>query len=87
MSATWPLGRLEARAVARARWFHAALALAAGLVAFFVVVAARESAVLGFTGFGRVMGGVVQASLLLLPLLALLATSQSVTAARADGVL
>ncbi|MDP2312901.1 MAG: ABC transporter permease subunit [Pseudomonadota bacterium] len=81
------LTRLEAHSVARARWFYAALALALGLVAFFVAVAARESAVLGFTGFGRVMGGVVQASLLLVPLLALFSTSQSITSARAAGVL
>ncbi len=87
IGSAWPLGRLEVHGVARARWFYAALALAGGLVAFFVLVAARESAVLGFTGFGRVMGGVVQASLLLLPLLALFSTSQAVTSARADGVL
>lgn len=84
---TSALFRLEWHAVARARWFYAALALAGGLVAFFVLVAARESSVLGFTGFGRVMGGVVQASLLLLPLLALFATSQSITTARQAGVL
>ena len=84
---TSALLRLEWHAVSRQRWFYAALALSAGLVGFFVLVAARESSVLGFTGFGRVMGGVVQASLLLLPLLALFATSQSVTAARQSGVL
>lgn len=79
--------KLEARAVLRARWFVAALALAVGLVGFFLVVAARESAVLGFTGFGKVMGGVVQTSLLLVPLLALASTAQSVTSARQSGVL
>ncbi|MFZ5479442.1 MAG: ABC transporter permease [Myxococcota bacterium] len=79
--------RLEARGVVRARWFVAALALAVGIVGFFVLVASRESSVLGFTGYGRVMGGVVQASLLFLPLLAVLATAQAVTGARQQGVL
>ncbi len=79
--------RLEAGAVMRQRWFAAALALAVGIVGFFVLVASKESAVLGFTGFGRVMGGVVQASLLFLPLLAVLATAQAVTGAHQNGVL
>jgi ABC-type transport system involved in multi-copper enzyme maturation permease subunit len=81
------LDRLEAHAVIRARWFYASLALATGIAGFFLLVAARESSVLGFTGFGRVMGGVVQAALLLLPVLALFATSQSVTSARQAGVM
>lgn len=84
---TGALLRLEAHAVARARWFGAAIVLALGLVGFFLLVAARESSVLGFTGFGKVMGGVVQASLLLVPLLALASTAQAVTAARQSGVL
>ena len=71
----------------RARWFLAALGLAASLVGFFVLVATRESAVIGFTGFGRVMGGVVQASLVFVPLLALTSTTQAVTAAKQAGVL
>ncbi len=78
---------LELRAVARARWFYASLVLSVLLVGFFLVVAARESAVLGFTGFGKVMGGVVQVSLLLVPLLALASTAQAVTAARQAGIL
>lgn len=79
--------RLEGQAVLRARWFGVTLLLALGIVGFFLVVAARESSVLGFTGFGKVMGGVVQTSLLLVPLLAILATAQAVTAARQSGVL
>ncbi len=81
------LARLEARSVIRARWFFASIVLSALLVGFFLVVAARESSVLGFTGFGKVMAGVVQASLLLVPLLALASTAQAVTAARQAGVL
>lgn len=79
--------RLELRAVLRARWFVASIVLALGLVGFFAVVAARESAVIGFTGYGRVLSGVVQASLLFVPLLALFSTVQAVTGARQDGVL
>lgn len=81
------ISRLEARAVVRARWFAAAVTLAVGLVGFFGLVATRESAVIGFTGFGRVMGGVVQASLLFLPLLAVSSTAQAVTGAQQQGVL
>ncbi len=81
------IARLEALTALRARWFLAALALSAGMVGFFVLVSVRESAVLGFTGFGRVMGGVVQASLLLLPLLATLSTTQAITASQQQGIL
>lgn len=79
--------RLEGHSVVRARWFAASVALSVALVGFFLVVAARESAVLGFTGFGKVMAGVVQVSLLMVPLLALASTAQAVTAARQAGVL
>lgn len=81
------IARVEIHGVLRARWFAAAIVLAAGLVGFFMLVATRESAVVGFTGFGRVMGGVVQASLLFVPLLALASTTQAVTSARQAGVL
>lgn len=84
---TSAIARLEVRAVLRARWFLASVALAAALVGFFALVATRESSVIGFTGYGRVLGGVVQASLLFLPLLALFSTTQSVTGAQQQGVL
>lgn len=79
--------RLEAHSVLRQRWFAAGILLCIAVVGFFTIVAAHESAVIGFTGFGRVMGGVVQAALLFVPLLAMFSTSQAVTAARQDGVL
>lgn len=79
--------RLELRGVLRARWFFAGVALSLAMVVFFVVVSLRESAVLGFTGFGRVMGGVVQTSLLFLPLLAVFSASQAIPTARQQGVL
>jgi ABC-2 type transport system permease protein len=79
--------RLEARSVGRARWFAASVVLSLAVVGFFLVVAARESSVLGFTGFGKVMAGVVQVALLMVPLLALASTAQAITAARQSGVL
>jgi ABC-2 type transport system permease protein len=82
-----PLVRLESHAVLRQRWFVAAIGLAAATVGFFFLLASRESEILGFTGYGRVMAGVVQASLLFVPLLALLATAQAVPASRDSGVL
>ncbi len=87
MSHLGPLLRLESHAVLRQRWFAAAIVLAVAMVGFFFVVATRESSVLGFTGYGRVMAGVVQASLLFVPLLAMLATAQAIPAARDGGVL
>ncbi len=81
------IARIEVHGVLRARWFTAAVTLASALVGFFMLVATRESSVIGFTGFGRVMGGVVQASLLFVPLLALTSTTQAVTSARQGGVL
>lgn len=81
------VGALEAASVIRARWFPAALLLAAAVVGLFLVVTTRESAVIGFTGYGRVLAGVVQAALLFLPLLSVFATAQTVPAARQEGVL
>lgn len=81
------IARLELHGALRARWFQAGLALALGLVGFFTVIASRESALIGFTGFGRVMTGTVQAALLFVPLLALFSTAQAVTGARQTGVL
>lgn len=82
-----PVGRLQVREVLRARWFAGAVVLAALLVGFFGLVAARESLVVGFTGFGRVMSGVVLASLVFQPLLAVFSTTQAVPGARQQGAL
>jgi ABC-type transport system involved in multi-copper enzyme maturation permease subunit len=79
--------RLEALGVVRARWLGAALLVAAGTVAFFWALASRESAILAFTGYTRVVTGTGLAALLGLPLLALFATTQAVTWARSQGVL
>ena len=78
-----PILRLEIAQVMRARWLVGTLLAAALVVAFFVALATRESAILAFTGYTRVVTGVGTAALLGLPLLALFATTQAVTAARA----
>ncbi len=84
----WPaIVGLEVRSAIRARWSVAAVGLSLALALFFVAVATRESSIVGFTGFGRVLDGVVQAGLLFVPLLALLSTTQAITAARQQGVL
>lgn len=79
--------RLEVAGAVRARWFAVSLALAAGLVLFFVVLASRESAVTAFTGLGRVVTGTGLAALLFLPLLGVLSTCQAVPQARQQGLL
>jgi ABC-type transport system involved in multi-copper enzyme maturation permease subunit len=79
--------RLEAAGVVRARWLAAALAVAGGTVAFFWALASRESAILAFTGYTRVVTGTGLAALLGLPLLALFGTTQAATWARSQGVL
>jgi len=79
--------RLETAGVLRARWFVVSLAVAAGLALFFVAVATRESAVLAFTGFGRVVTGTALAALLFVPLLAVFSTALAVPQARQQGVL
>lgn len=79
--------RLETAGVLRARWFLVSLVVAAGLAAFFVAVASRESAVLAFTGYGRVVTGTALAALLFVPLIAVFSTALAVPQARQQGVL
>ena len=81
------LARVETHRVLRERWFTGAVVLAVGLSLFFVVIGSRESALVGFTGLGRVLQGVVQASLLFVPALSLLSTTQVVPTSRQQGVL
>jgi ABC-type transport system involved in multi-copper enzyme maturation permease subunit len=81
------LARLEVAGVLRARLLVASAGASALLVLLFVVLAARESSVVVFTGFGRVLTGLGLAALLLVPLLSLFATVLSVVAARQQGVL
>lgn len=79
--------RLDWAEVRRSRWLHFFLALNAILAGSFLCIGMRESAVLGFTGMGRVMFSLAHVLLLLLPLLALMLSGQVVTRGREDGSL
>jgi ABC-type transport system involved in multi-copper enzyme maturation permease subunit len=81
------VARLDFGEVRRSRWLWLCLCLYAALGGVFVLVGLRESSVLGFTGAGRVLFSLCHALVLFLPLLALLATVQSVNRARDDGSL
>lgn len=81
------VARLDLGEVLRSRWLLLCLGLYALLAAVFVLVGLRESSVLGFTGVGRVLFSLCHTLVLLLPLLALLATVQAVNRARDDGSL
>ncbi len=81
------LARLDTREVLRSRW-PVVTGLLYGLVALlFTFGAMRESSVLGFTGTGRVLMGFTHALVLLVPLLALVATAPTLNRAREDGSL
>jgi ABC-type transport system involved in multi-copper enzyme maturation permease subunit len=71
--------------VMRSRWLIFSSSLYALLAALFVLVGLRQSAVLGFTGMGRVLLSVCHVLLLLLPLVALAACGQVINRARDDG--
>ena len=81
------LARLDAHEVLRSRWPAVVTLLYGVLAALLTFAAMRESSVLGFTGTGRVLLSFAHGLLLLLPLLALAATSQTLNRAREDGSL
>lgn len=81
------VARLDLGEVLRSRWLSSCVLLYALLGGIFVLVGLRESSVLGFTGLGRVLFSLCHALILLLPLLALLGTVQTVNRARDDGSL
>jgi len=83
VAAAW----LDAGEVLRSRWLLLCLAVYTVLGAVFVLVGMRESSVYGFTGTGRVLFSLCHALVIVLPLLALLATGQVVNRARDDGSL
>jgi len=79
--------RLDLAEVRRSRWLLFSAAIYAVVAGVFVLVGMRESSLLGFTGMGRVLLAFVHALLLLLPLLALMATGQVINRAREDGTI
>lgn len=80
-------GRLDFADVLRSHWLAFALFVYGAVAALFVLVGLRESNVMGFTGLGRVLFSLCHVLVLLLPLLALVATTQVVNRARDDGTL
>jgi ABC-2 type transport system permease protein len=79
--------RLDFAEVLRSRWILFCAAVYAVLAGVLVLVGMRESALLGFTGMGRVLLSFSHALVLVLPLLALTATGQVIGRARDDGSL
>lgn len=81
------IARLDLAEVVRSRWLICVAAVYALLAGVFVLVGMRESTLMGFSGMGRVLLSFSHALVLLLPLLALMATGQVVNRAREDGTL
>ncbi|MBW2426951.1 MAG: ABC transporter permease [Deltaproteobacteria bacterium] len=81
------LARLEWADVRRSRWLVTCIGLYGALGALFVTVGLRESSVVGFTGMGRVLFSLSHALVVLLPLVALSVSGQTVSRARDDGSL
>ncbi len=79
--------RLDLMDALRSRWVVTNGVLYVILASVFVFVAMRESNVMGFTGTTRVLMSFGHALLLLLPLLALIATGSSINRSREDGAL
>lgn len=79
------LFRLEIANALRSRWALAMAGSYALIFGAFAWLGLRESAVLGFTGLSRVVLNVANAVVLVLPLVALVATCQTVVGARTSG--
>lgn len=79
--------RLEWGEVRRSRWLVLTGASYLVLAGVLVVAGTRESSVFGFTGMSRVLLSFAHVLLVVLPLLALSATTQLVPRAREDGTL
>lgn len=79
--------RFDLAGALRSRWLLAVATVDAALFAMFVWLGLRESSILGFTGVSRVVLNVVNVTLLAVPIVVLVATSQSVVRARTSGLL
>jgi ABC-2 type transport system permease protein len=78
--------RLELADAMRSRWVIFTAASYAIVFGAFVWLGLRESSVLGFTGLSRVVLNVSNAVVIVLPLVALVATHQSIVRARSTGM-
>ncbi len=77
--------RLELSDALRSRWLSFVLLAYVLVFGAFAWLGLRESAVLGFTGLSRVVLNAANAIVVLLPLVALVATCQAVVRARSSG--
>lgn len=82
---TLALARLELSDSLRSRWLLFTVIVYALVFGVFVWLGLRESSVLGFTGLSRVLLHVANATVIAVPLVALVATCQAVTRARTTG--
>jgi ABC-2 type transport system permease protein len=80
------VARLDLADVMRSRWLVFCAVVYGVLATGFIFVGLRESAVVQFTGMGRVLMSFCHALVLLLPLLALTATGQVINQARDNGL-
>lgn len=87
MRSFWAVAQLDLAEVLRSRWLLFCVIVYAVLAGVFLLVGMRESTVFGFTGTDRVLVSYVHALLVLLPLMALVATGQVVNKSREDGTL
>jgi ABC-2 type transport system permease protein len=78
--------RLEMADALRSRWIAFTAAVYADIFALFIWLGLRESTVLGFTGLSRVVMSVSNAVILAVPLVSLVATSQTIVRARQSGL-
>lgn len=77
--------RLELADALRSRWLLFTAASYTLVFGAFVWVGLRESSVLGFTGLSRVVLNLANAVVIVLPLVSLIATSQTIVRARCSG--
>lgn len=85
MTAVRAFFRLELADALRSRWLAFTATVYVVVFGAFVWFGLRESSVLGFTGLSRVVLNVSNAVVLVLPLVALVATSQTIVRARTTG--
>jgi ABC-2 type transport system permease protein len=79
------LFRLEMADALRSRWVVFTAAVYGAVFAAFVWLGLRESTVMGFTGLSRVVLNVANAVVIAVPLVALVASSQTIVRARTSG--
>jgi len=83
---TRALFRLELADALRSRWLVFVGLIYAAVFGSFVWLGLRESSVLGFTGLSRVVLNLSNAVVIVLPLVALVATTQTIVRARTSGL-